>query len=317
MVSLDSEVAMTDGWRTALTLASDRSVASGSVADLAAAVGRGADLRIYTEFRYEEHIAPGGDGDASHDGLVREVIDFRETILLDGAGGPHVAAVTTLRQPLHPPWGFNGTEPKMSYFLYQSDGRQACANLLLGDVPSAVRPGARAEIPTPADMPRMSAEVVWDIGTAGPSRNFIYEMEVYRYIVRDEWQELLAVDASGAVLRGSVDAIEAAQIAGREFKVGIRGLCAELGHPDEGPEHEVFTLVGSGFFHTGMRVYDTLTHPLVRVAPAIPLEYRSGGWDVAWVHVRTDGAAVVRRLDPYSRQFSDHAARFALRFFAR
>jgi hypothetical protein len=305
---------MGDGWRTALTLAPDRSVAEGSVADLAAAVGRGADLRIYTEFCFEEHITPGGDGDPSHDGLIREVIDFRETILLDGPTGPHVGAVTTLRQPLHPPWGFNGTEPKMSYFLYQSDGRQACANVLLGDVPSDVRPGARAEIPTPPDMPKMSAEVVWDIGTAGPSRNFIYEMEVYRYFVRDEWSELLAVDPTGGVLRGSVDAIEEAQIAGREIKVGIRGLCAEL---RDGPDHEVFSLAGSGFFHTRMRVYDTLTHPLVRVAPAVPLEYRSSGWDVAWVHVRTDGAAVVRRLDPYTRTFSDHEARFALRFFAR
>jgi hypothetical protein len=116
------------------------------------------------------------------------------------------------------------------------------------------------------------------------------------------------------VLRGSVDAIEDAQIHGRELKVGIRGLCAELG---EGPDHEVFSLAGSGFFHTRMRVYDTLTHPLVRVAPAVPVVYRSGAWDVAWVHVRTDGEAVVRRLDPYTRRFEDRPARFGLRFFAR
>jgi hypothetical protein len=302
---------MTTGWTAALTLASDRSVASGSAADLAAAIGRGADLRIYTEFLFEEHIAPGGDGDPAHDGLIREVIDFRETLLLEGR---HVAAVTTLRQPLQPPWGFNGTDPKMSYFLYQGDGHQGCANVLLGEVPSDVRPGARAELPPPSDMPKMSPEVVYDIGTAGPSRNFIYDMETYRYFVRDDWQELLAVDPAGCVERGSIDAIEAAQIAGRELKVGIRGLCAELG---DGPADEVFSLLGSGFFHTRMRVYDALTHPLVRVAPAIPVEYRSGGWDVAWVHVRTDGEAVVRRLDPYTRRFDDHTARFGMRWFAR
>jgi len=305
---------MTQGWTAALTLDPHRDVAAGSPAELAAAIGRGADLRIYTEFRYEEHIAPGGDGDPAHDGLIREVIDFRETLLLDGPDGGHVAAVTTLRQPLNPPWGFNGSEPKMSYFLYQGDGHQGCANLLLGDVPSDVRPGARQDVPTPADMPKMSPEVVWDLGTAGPSRNFIYDMEVYRYFVRDDWQELLAVDASGAVVRGSVDAIEDAQMHGRELKVGIRGLCAELG---DGPDHEVFTLVGSGFFHTRMRVYDTLTHPLVRVAPSVPMVYRSGGWDVAWVHVRTDGEAIIRRLDPYSRRFEDRPGRFGLRFFAR
>jgi hypothetical protein len=49
----------------------------------------------------------------------------------------------------------------------------------------------------------------------------------------------------------------------------------------------------------------------------VPLEYRSGGWDVAWVHVRTDGEAVVRRLDPYTRRFSDAPGRFAMRWFGR
>ena len=46
----------------------------------------------------------------------------------------------------------------------------------------------------------------------------------------------------------------------------------------DGPGHEVFTLLGSGFFHTRMRLYDALTHPLVRVAPQIPLVYRSFYW---------------------------------------
>jgi hypothetical protein len=288
-------------------------VAGGSPADLAAAIGRGADLRVYTEFVFEEHIVPGGDGDPTHEGPIREVIDFRETILLHGPSGPHVAAVTTLRQALHPPFGFNG-DPRMSYFLYQSDGRQACANVLFGEAPTAVRPGVRQEIPTPPDMPKMSPEVVYDIGTTGPSRNFAYDMETYRFFVRDEWEELLAHDADGRVERGSVDAIEGGQIAGRELKVGIRGLGDSLG---DGPDHEVFTLVGSGFFHTRMRLYDALTHPLVRVAPAIPVEYRSFGWDVAWVFLRTDGVATVRRLDPYTRAFEDVPGRFACRWFAR
>ena len=45
--------------------------------------------------------------------------------------------------------------------------------------------------------------------------------------------------------------------------------------------HEVFTPVGSGFVHTGPRVYAALTHPLVRIAAADPLRYASGSWDVA------------------------------------
>jgi hypothetical protein len=299
------------GWQLGLELASDRSVAAGSQQELVRALERAGDLRIYTEFRFEEHIAPGGDGDPTHDGLIREVIDFRETIVVDGALG---AGVTTLRQPLEPPFGFNGRQPKMSYFLYQSDGRQACANLLLDASPVTGLPGTSETAPTPPAMPRMSPEVRYDQGTTGPSRNFVYDMERYRFFVRDEWQELLAADADGRPVRGSSDAIEDAQVAGREIKVGIRDLCADLG---EGPGHEVFSLLGSGFFHTRMRLYDALTHPLVRVAPAIPLEYRSFGWDVAWVHVRSDGEAVLRVLDPYSRQFADRPARFAMRWFAR
>ena len=299
------------GWTCELELASDRSIRTGSPEALAAAIGRGADLRIYTEFVFEEHIRPGGDGDPQHDGLIREVIDFRETMLV---GDTRVAGVTTLRQPLEPPFGFNGTQPKMSYFLYQSDGLQACANLVLDDAPPTGDPGTRRDAPTPDDMPKMSPEVLYDQGTTGPSRNFVYDMETYRYFVRDDWEELLAADVDGRPVRGSVDAIEAAQIAGRELKVGIRDLNADLG---AGPRHEVFSLLGSGFFHTRMRAYDALTHPLVRIAPADPLEYRSFGWDVAWVFVRTDGHAVVRVLDPYTRRFGDRPGRYALRWFAR
>ena len=51
-----------------------------------------------------------------------------------------------------------------------------------------------------------------------------------------------------------------------------------------------------------------LTHPIVRVAPAIPLRYRSRGWDLVWVHLRTDGAATVRRLDPLTQAWADTPA---------
>ena len=299
------------GWHCALELGSDRAVAGGSRDALVSAIEHASDLRVYTEFFFEEHIAPGGDGIPEHDGLIREVIDFRETMVFNGT---LAAGITTLRQPLEPPFGFNGTQPKMSYFLYQSDGRQACANLLLDQRGASGRPGKRSSIPTPPDMPKMSREVVFDQGTNGPSRNFVYDMEVYRFFVRDDWEEVFAADVDGRPTLGSIDAIEDAQLAGREIKIAIRDLCSDLGR---GPSHEVFSSLGSGFFHAGMRLYDALTHPILRVAPAAPLEYRSFGWDVAWVHVRTDGAAVMRILDPYTRRFSDRPARFAFRWFAR
>ncbi len=309
---------MTDSaWAMVLELAPDRSVVSGSKEALAAAIGRGADLRIYTEFLYEEHILPGGAADPALNGPIREVIDFRETILVENR---YVAAITTLRQPLEPPHGFNGHDPKMSFFMYTVDGEQGLANLVLGETPETgwAAPGERTLVPTPADMPKIGIQEFFDIGTSGPSRNFVYDMEAYRFFVRDEWEEILAHDAAGTVVGGSFAALEAAQVAGREIKVGIRDLGGELAPPGTSPvPHETFILVGSGFIHVRAGLYVTLTHPLVRIAAEIPIRYGSGSWDVAWVFLRTDGHATVRRLDPWTRVWEDRPTRFACRWFAR
>ncbi len=172
--------------------------------------------------------------------------------------------------------------------------------------------------PTPAEMPKMSEQEFFDVGTTGPSRNFVYDMETYRYIVRDDWEEVLAHDADGRVMAGSFAALEEAQIGGREVKVAIRDLGADLTPAGVEPvPHEVFSLVGSGFLHVRAGLYVSLTHPLVRIALTIPVRYRSGNWDVAWVFLRTDGQARIRRIDPYTRQWRDGAGRFACRWFVR
>ena len=223
------------GWSLALELTPDRSVRAGSKAALAEAIGRAADLRVYTEFLFEEHIIPGGNGDPTQNGPIREVIDFRQTILVEGR---HVGAVTTQRQPLEPPFGFNGTDPKMSFFMYTGDGDQALANLVFAGVEGAPPPGERTLVPPPDDMPKMGDQEYFDLGTSGPSRNFVYDMETYRYFVRDDWEEILAHEADGTVTAGSFDALETAQIAGREIKVGIRDLAAGLRRPG-GPQTDV------------------------------------------------------------------------------
>jgi hypothetical protein len=167
-------------------------------------------------------------------------------------------------------------------------------------------------------MPKIGVQEFFDLGTSGPSRNFVYDMEAYRFFVRDEWEEILAHDASGTVVGGSFAALEAAQVAGREIKVGIRDLGAGLASPGTSPvPHETFILVGSGFVHVRAGLYVTLTHPLVRIAAEIPIRYGSGNWDVAWVFLRTDGHATVRRLDPWTRVWQDRPTRFACRWFAR
>jgi hypothetical protein len=315
MNSAGLQAASTNAWRCALSLSSDRKVTSGSFADLASAIARGADLRLYTEFLHEEHIAPGsttpGINDARNRGMIRESIDFRETVLVDGS---HVAGINVLRQPLEPTTGFNGTQPKMSFFMYNMTGEQSHANLLLeGDAPAG-QVGVRQIVPPDPAMKKMSDQESFDLGTSAPCRNFIYDMECYRFFVRDEWTMVLSHDAEGRVLEGSLAELEQAQIACREFKVAIRGIGVDLG---AGPDHELFTPVGSGFFHTARRFHETLSHPLLRVAPAIPMQFRSGNWDVSWVSLRTDGVATIRRLDPYTRHHIDLNARVPCRWFVR
>lgn len=306
---------MNNPWTCALELASDRSITAGSEAALCDAIRRGADLRVYTEWRYEEHIAPDlpAPADPANAGLLEEIIDFRQTMLIDDR---YAAGVTTLRQPIQPAaQGFNvNAGPRTSFFLYDMHANQGCANILLDDTAPSAQPGANTRVPPRADMPKMSAEDQHDIGTLGPSRNFVYDMEVYHFFVRDDWQPVLAHDEHGHITAGSWDAFHAAHRAGREFKAAICNPCMDLG---SGPGHEVFTMLGSGWVHTQRRFYEVLSHPLVRIAPAVPLRYASFNWDLAWVFLRTDGFTSLRTLNPYTRQFTDHSTRLACRWFVR
>ncbi len=54
-----------------------------------------------------------------------------------------------------------------------------------------------------------------------------------------------------------------------------------------------------------------------RIRPAIPLQYASKAWDIAWVMVRTDGATFFRHVDPHTLKFDDSKGRYAMRWFVR
>ncbi len=301
-------------WQCALELDNSESIVSGSEKQLCDAVRRGADLRVYTEFYFEEHIAPeaGMHDNHDYDGLVREVIDFRQTFLV---ADRHVSGITTTRQPLNPILGFNGSQPRMSLFMYNMTGHQSCATLPLDTHTTTVmQPGTCEVLQTPPDMPKMSEAHTFDVGTKCPSQNFIYHMEIYRFWVQDTWTEVFAHDEDGAVLSGSWDDLADAQHSGREIKVSISGLCSDLG---DGPLAEGFTPLGSAFIHTAKRIYEAQTQPVVRVLPVIPMGYSSGHWDVSWVIVRTDGSTSIRSLDPYTRLFRDWTGRFPCRWFVR
>ena len=294
-----------NGWRMALELSSDRVPTAGSAAELRSAIGRGADLRIHTEFRHNEHIEPG----SANAEMVREVSDFRVTYLVEERWA---AGIMNLRMPIVPPAGF-GPRASMSFFLYNEDGGQAIARPYLDGVPAAGAPGP-GPLDDHGDMPKYHQEDAWDSDTNAPCSNFVYDFEVFRYFVRDEWREALAHDAAGRVTSGSLDALVAAFSAGAEIKVGIRGLCADLG---DGPEHEVFVHTGPGYYSTERRVFCAGTQPVVRVKPAIPVRYESRGWDFGWLLPRTDGTVERWLCNPYTLTFAKSRSEHCVRWFVR
>ena len=298
-----------NNWKCVLVLDRERRRVAGSTGDLAAAIRRGADMRICTEFRNNEHLFPG----AANPELVREVADFRVTYLLEDRW---VAGIMSLRQPVSPPDGF-GERPSMSYFLYNENGLQAIARPYLDGAPAAGRMGP-APLDDHSNMPKMHQFDSWDAGTNAPSNNFVYDFETFKFWVNDDWEEVLSHTADGKVLSGSIDALGEEFGRGRDIKVGVSGLCADM-TPDTASavRHEVFVQCGAGYHFTDTKRFCAGTQPLVRVKPAIPLRYESKGWDFGWLLPRTDGHVARRLFDPYTLKCHDTEAHYALRWFVR
>jgi hypothetical protein len=295
-------------WNCALELRSDRSVSSGSSGVLCDAIRRGADLRILTEFIHGEHIDPASPSRE----LICEVCDFQITYLLDNRW---VAGIMQQRQPIALPKGFGA--PSMSFFLYNQDGEQGIARPYLDGRRGTGRLGP-APAPDHPDMPKYHQHDNWDADTNAPSHNFVYDFEVFRYFVRDDWRQVLEHDAKGAVVSGSVDDLGDALACGQQVKLAVDGLCSDLaGNADIGLRHEVFIEAGSCYYYTEQKLFIAGADPLVRVRPAIPLRYATRAWDIAWLMARTDGVCVLRRADPYTLKFDDANRHYAMRWFVR
>ena len=296
-------------WVPALELDDQRRIAAGSREALRDAIRRGADLRIGTAFRHNEHI----DTASPNPELVQEVPEFRETWLVEDRW---VAGVMTLRQPIELPVGF-GPRPSMSFFLYNEDGTQAVARPHLDGRPAPGVPGP-SPVAENESMPKDHRIDSWDAETNAPSGNFIYDFEHFRFFVLDEWSEVLSHDSEGNVVSGSIEELANSFTDGAEVKVAVRGLSGDLTPEGADPvEHEVFIHVGSCYYYTEQRLFIGATHPLVRVRPAVPLSYRSGGWDFGWVMARSDGFAALLLADPYGLQFRRAEGRYSARWFVR
>lgn len=295
-------------WKCVMTLDERRQLVAGDPRELRAAIARGADLRIYSEFIHNEHIDPKS---ASAE-PVQESMDMRCTYLIDQRWA---AGLLTLRQPVELPLGF-GPRPSLSLFLYNENGLQAIARPFL-DGPPKLGPHGPAPVSSHADMPKYHEFDSWDAGTNAPSSNFAYDFGTLKYFVRDDWVEVLAHDGDGKVRRGSLADLIAAFRRGAEFKVGMTGLCDDLSKSGEWVPHEVFIQCGSVYLYTQQPLFIAATHPVVRVAPAIPLRYATENWDYSWLVLRTDGRAAVLRYDPYTLRPARAERKLALRWFAR
>jgi hypothetical protein len=298
-----------NAWTCVLVLDRRRQPTSGSATALTDAIRRAADLRIGTEFRHNEHIEPGSDNRE----LIQEVADFRVTYLLENRWA---AGVIPLRQPISLPDGF-GPRPSMSFFLYNQNGEQAIARPYLDGQPMSGTLG-RSPLDDHSAMPKYHQLDNWDLGTNAPSSNFIYDFDVYRFLVSDDWTEELAHTPTGEVVSGSFDALAHAFSAGREVKVAIRGLCADLAEPGAPVvDHEVFVHLGSCYNYSKRRLFMGGSHPLVRVRPAIPMRYASRAWDFGWLMPRTDGRVARWLVDPYTLKFKKSEGRYAMRWLVR
>lgn len=291
-------------WSCALALNARREPIAGSAAELVAAISRGADLRIYTEFRHNEHI----DVTSPSNELIQEVAQFGVTCVIDRRW---VAGFMTLRQPVTLPDRF-GDLPSLSLFLYNQDGHQAIARPYL----------RRTNLPAPQDvfqfpaMPGMHAGSIHERASNAPSMNFIYDFLAFRFCVLDRWTQVLAHDANGNVISGDVNALAEAINRGAHVKVAVSNLYDDLSGPGETPlGHEVMIECHSCYYYTQQRLMVAASQPLTRCRVAIPMQYQDRAWDYGWLVVRSDGHVVYRRCDPQTLAFTDRTLRCGLRWF--
>ncbi|MEE3365288.1 MAG: hypothetical protein VX304_06550 [Planctomycetota bacterium] len=293
-------------WTQVLELDAQRHVVSGETDALVAAVRSGADLRIGTGFRHNEHI----DTSSEREELIREVMDFRVTYLLEDRW---VAGIENLRMPIALPDGF-GPRESMSFFLYNQDGHQAIARPFQDGAAPTGGPGVSAPNPWP-DMPKYHELDAFDTETNAPSSNFIYDFEYFRYFVGADWVEVLSHESDGSVTSGSIDRLADAFAAGAEIKVAIRGLCADLEDSSSSVDHEVFVHLGACYYYTEEKRLMAAAHPVVRTRPATPLGYGTESWDFGWLMPRTDGFVAGWLVDPHTLQFRREDRRYAIRWF--
>lgn len=294
-----------------LELDINRNVVGGSPECLRDAIRRAGDLRVYTEFRHNEHIDIFSDNPE----MIREVSDFPATYLIDNRWA---AGIMTLRQPVSLPDRFGG-RASMSFFMYNENGLQAVARPYLEE--EVIVPKEETDEPVyqgpGCDETKWHEGGRYDEDTNAPCNNFVYDFYSYKFLVNDEWEEVLSHDAEGNILYGDPQKLDEASTAGKELKVAIRGVCNGLWGEEQQLDHELFIQTGPHYYYSETGYMVAETRPFVRIKPAIPMRYESHNWDFGWAIVRSDGHVAGLYYDPYTLKPQRTFTRHAMRWFVR
>ena len=287
-----------------LSLDENRSITEGSTRKLNEEIRKGAEIRISTGFLCNEHI----DVESDDDQLMVETTHFEETVLIDDHWS---AYYMTLRQPVSANQGLFGDPSSLSLFLYNQDGRQALARVIMD--------GRRDEVSLAhtedGGMAKMHTFSINDADTPGISKNFIYDFEFYRFMACSCYEEIYANDANGDMVSGDIDALGAAYACGRPIKIAFKGLSdvmwGKTGHTDE-----IYIQCGSSYYYTDNKVMLTNTHPFVSVPADIPMTYKPRSFRYCWLVASTDGRTEVRSYDPFLSEWKITKANLPVRWFA-
>jgi hypothetical protein len=287
-----------------LSLNSKREIIYGSTSRLNEKIISGADLRICTGFLHNEHI----DISSCDDQLINETSTFAQTVMIDERWS---AYFMTLRQPVALREGF-GSPNALSLFLYNQDGQQAMARLVMdGSIDKTHTRGSEE-----AGMKKSHTQCVNDEGTPGVSRNFVYDFEFFDFYADDRYEELYSNDEKGICLSGSIDQLEEAYRTGRGIKISFTGLLSSMW---ENTDHrdEVFIHCGSSYYYTKDKLMITNTLPFISLPVSIPLLYRSRSFRYCWMVARTDGHVQVRSFDPFKNDWETVTYKLPVRWFAK
>ena len=292
-------------WKNVLEYNFDKKITGGSCEALKSAVKGGADLRIYTEFKHNEHI----DISSKNHELIKEVSDFPVTFVVDNRW---VAGVMTFRQPVTLPDRF-GDRPSMSFFMYNQNCDQAVARPYLDANDSKIK-SFNASVG--CDMSKFHTFSEFNLGKNASALNFNYDFYTYKFLIQDDWTEIYACDENGNALNGSSEIVGEASNNGQELKVGIYGICDGV-KGGETLEHEMFVQLGPHYYYTESKLFVAETRPYVRVKPSIPMKYSDNNWDFGWSIVRTDGYVASLYYDPVTLKTKRVYGKHKIRWFTR